>query len=154
MDFDFDVKAVLPLLYHADANKPAQVFEDRYEPRYWKKGAKPVEHIAGLPEVDASEVDMKKLPPRLLLVKDAGVYLMCSSEPPMLDAAGDGKANHVVYAHGYPESVHIPGDDFGIPLEVQKFRLVFFKNPTAKTFRLRVTEDEVRFMVEPRKAAA
>ncbi|MEY2152239.1 hypothetical protein AB7849_15145 [Rhodanobacter sp. 115] len=112
MRFNFDLQKVLPMMEHAKATKPAAIVNDLFDARLLKPGCS----FGAAGYAKAEDVDTTKIPARLVLVNDAGVYLMCSTEPELLDA--EGRCN-VVYAKGYTaEEGGADGDDFAETIEV------------------------------------
>lgn len=117
--FRFNASKVLELIEHSES-APSQhvIWDDLFTPALWRDDATCNEHGY----VDEDGVDPNKIAPRLLWVKDDGVYLMSAGLPLLeLDPAHpDG--NYAVYAKDFGPDVHIGGDDVSIPIQCLSFR--------------------------------
>jgi len=139
----FRVKDVLRLLEHSE-QAPLQrvLMEDLINPEVWKAG------LASAPAGDLAgdkDIDLSKLPKRLIFVKDEGAYLMSGGLPAL---AGKGHPNHVLYAVGYgPDDDHdrlrddFGGDDFADGIETADVRVILAKSPKATRFVISVEPD-------------
>lgn len=139
----FKVKDVVRLLEHSE-QAPLQrvLMEDLVNPEVWKDGLEsaPAEDLA-----KDEDVDLSKLPKRLIFVKDDGAYLMSGGLPAL---PGKGHPNHVLYAVGYgPDDDHdrlrddFGGDDFAEGIETADVRVILSKSPKATRFVISVESD-------------
>lgn len=146
--YSFRLKDLQPIFAHVATHAPGVAYDDLFDPKLWKRGAKPMPVFPGMPpQVEPDSIDVQRLPKRLMLVKDSGIYLMALSEPPLLLAGGDGRAQQVVYSREVPEGVHVAGDDYGIPLETRFIEAAQAENPLAKWLRIGVSDTRVTFAV-------
>lgn len=113
MSFRFNYSKMLPLIEHALRAAPTAIINDRFDPALLKEGA--VVDDFGMARIE--DVDTTRIPRRLVLVKDSGIYLMCCTDPELKDP-NDASSAYVVYAEGYGPDVHVPGDDFGEPIDL------------------------------------
>jgi hypothetical protein len=106
------------------------------------------------------------LGPRVLLVKDEGIYLMSNGQPrDMLDGRPDalGAQSFVAYAKGYdprlvtdPGMLHeqcraaVGGDDFSEPLELAGFEEAI-ADPKTVGIALRVTRRDISIIVQQQR---
>lgn len=112
MRFQFEMAKVRPLVEHAKRARPAPILNDLFDANLLKPGCAFGTH--GYAATD--DLDVTKIPPCLVMVNDAGVYLMCSTEPELLNEEGK---TAVVYAEGYtPAEGGADGDDFAETLEL------------------------------------
>lgn len=143
----FQIANVLPLLDHAEANKPAFLYEDCVNKDLFKEGVK----IKRGGYAEFEQLDESKLPKRLALVKDQGVYLMSNANERLMKA-GTGetqiayakRCNPEVDKDWYDTAVAIMGgDDTAIGLPTEWFRRGITSQPEATEFHIKVTATRV-----------
>jgi hypothetical protein len=110
---------------------------------------------------DQREFYGERLGPRVMLVKDEGIYLMSNGLPrDILNGGSDelGAHSFVAYADGYnpagqdPGELHmkcraaVGGDDFSEPIELEGFETAL-ANPNVTGLALRVTPETIDLVV-------
>lgn len=142
---------VLALIEHAEQSPTQNVeFTHLAEPEFWLPGATPDEH--GF--VTEDQVDASKIQPGLLLVKDAGCYLMSGGRPGWL-VSEDPVQHHVIYAIGFdPDGDYIGGDDFVERIPCAEIRDIAAKCPNPAIFCVEFSDDAYRFWCEEEGRAA
>lgn len=146
MIFDFPINETFKrLVRHArESQEHEPTFAQAYDPSF-HKGGKIRNTRHGYP--DPKNVDMRKIPPALWIVKDHGVYLMSNGHPRM--AIDDPQNPHVLYAKGRNPSDpdwYVPGDDFVEALDLDWIEQQMDAEDI-DTFRVEVTETKVRMSV-------
>lgn len=138
MLFEFEFPAVRRLMSHVNANPAAPILNDLFDFSVLKPGG-----TLGDGEMAASEdVDVAKIPPRLVLVSDSGVYLLASTTP---ELRGDDGRTVVTYATGHGEHTSLGGDDFAetIPLSMIEAAIRKLGTATPRVLRLELSDTEL-----------
>ncbi len=149
----FDAEQVRELYEHAKAaSSHSATFEHLLDPAFLKAG----ESMPANGVMRPDQADNAKIPAHLILVKDQGVYLMSSGNPP-LAGKRDAKSpngtpyrpmHHVVFADGlgadadYEDLSAVSGDDFAEAIPLDLFGPAMESG--AKTLSLRLTETQIR----------
>lgn len=158
----FKANEVRRLLEHSKAaKKHTPSYEDLFNPAY-HRGGKVVEKN-GWPDHD--NIDVDKIPPGLLLVKDQGVYLLSNGSPSLLV---EGTGGHVVaYAReADPTSAGefddwydaarqiMGGDDCAETLALTMFEPVLALLADDDTLKIKVTATQIQVMFPRKKKGA
>lgn len=119
---------VQKLVDHADQH-PAfcPSMDHLFNQKFWRADVPADQRARGY--VDAEYVDAEKIEPHLLLVKDAGVYLMSATKETLSGKETQGTLNYCVYAEGLGADADYDdiraaagGDDFGIRVPLETVR--------------------------------
>lgn len=148
MKIMFPIAQVREQLDHAEkAPSHSPTWDDLVDATKWKAGATPNEHGW----VDSKDIDVSKIPARLDLVKDEGIYLMSNGSPRLLEEGA--KRSKVVYGLGFgPDADYdtlvaaVGGDDFAIPLDAEEVRDMLGREGAAY-FWVEVSQSQIAFGV-------
>lgn len=146
MKIMFPIERVREQLDHAEkAPSHSPTWDDLVDASKWKPGTTPNAHGW----VESKDIDPAKIPARLDLVKDEGIYLMSNGAPRWIEPGT--KHSKVVYGLGYgPDADYgtlvaaVGGDDFALPLDAADVRELVNHEGMA-FFWVEVTDTHIAF---------